>query len=118
MATPLRNAIFGRCPRCGGGRLFVGFLKVASACDNCDLDFSGQDSADGPAVFIMMIVGFIVAGLALWVELAYEPPVWLHLVLWVPTILFLSIGALRPLKGLFIGVQYKYRSIETTPGEE
>ena len=83
---------------------------MAGSCDFCGMDFAGHDAADGPAVFIMMFVGFIVAGLALWLELAFEPPVWVHLALWIPVILILSLGALRPLKGLFIGVQYKFRS--------
>ena len=100
----------GRCPRCGEGRLFDGFLTVAPQCANCGLDFSFADSGDGPAVFIMMIVGFIVVGLALFVEFNFHPPYWVHAVLWIPLVLGLSIGLLRPLKGLMIAQQYKQKA--------
>jgi uncharacterized protein (DUF983 family) len=100
----------GRCPRCGEGRLFAGFLTVAPSCANCGLDFAFADSGDGPAVFIMMIVGFIVVGLALVVEFTFHPPYWLHALIWVPLVLGLSIGLLRPLKGLMIAQQYRHRA--------
>ncbi len=110
--SPIKFATFGRCPRCGRGHLFAGYLLVADKCDVCALDLGGEDAADGPAVFIMLIVGFIVAGLALWLELAHEPPTWVHMLIWPPVILVLCLGALRPFKGAFIGVQYKYRSVD------
>ena len=100
----------GRCPRCGQGRLFDGFLTVAPRCAICGLDFSFADSGDGPAVFIMMIVGFIVVGLALFVEFTFHPPYWLHAILWIPLVLGLAIGLLRPLKGMMIAQQYKHRA--------
>ena len=100
----------GRCPRCGEGRLFDGFLTVAPRCQNCGLDFSFADSGDGPAVFIIMIVGFIVVGLALFVEFTFHPPYWLHAVIWIPLVLGLSIGLLRPLKGLMIAQQYRHKA--------
>lgn len=96
----------GRCPRCGEGRLFTGYIQVAPSCSNCGLDFAFADSGDGPAVFIMMIVGFIVVGLALWVEFTFGPPYWVHVVLWVPLVLGLALGLLRPLKGWLIAQQY------------
>lgn len=102
----------GRCPRCGEGHLFNGFLDVKPECSNCGLDLSFADSGDGPAVFIMMIVGFIVVGLALFVEFTFHPPYWLHALIWVPLILGLSIGMLRPLKGLMIAQQYRHRAAE------
>jgi len=100
----------GRCPRCGEGRLFKGFLEVAPRCPACGLDFSFADSGDGPAVFIMMIVGFIVVGLALYVEFTFSPPYWVHAVLWIPLVIGLSLGLLRPLKGFLIAQQYKHRA--------
>ena len=100
----------GRCPRCGEGLLFDGFLTVAPRCQNCGLDFSFADSGDGPAVFIMMIVGFIIVGLALVVEFTFHPPYWLHAIIWIPLVLGLSIGLLRPLKGLMIAQQYRHRA--------
>ena len=102
----------GRCPRCGEGHLFEGFLTVAPHCQNCGLDYSFADSGDGPAVFIMMIVGFIVVGLALIVEFNFHPPYWVHAIIWIPLVLGLSIGLLRPLKGLMIAQQYRHRASE------
>jgi uncharacterized protein (DUF983 family) len=107
---PTATGMRGRCPRCGEGRLFKGFLEVQPRCEVCGLDLSFADSGDGPAIFIMMIVGFIVVGLALVVEFTFSPPYWVHVVLWVPLILGLSIGLLRPLKGFLIAQQYKHRA--------
>ncbi len=76
------------------------------------LDLAFADSGDGPAVFIMMIAGFIVVGLALWTEVTYSPPYWVHAVLWIPLTLFLTIGLLRPLKGWLIAQQYKHKARE------
>jgi uncharacterized protein (DUF983 family) len=107
-ATGLR----GRCPRCGEGRLWNGFLALQPRCQNCGLDYSFADSGDGPAVFVIMIVGFIVVGLALVVEFTISPPYWVHVILWVPLVLGLSIGMLRPLKGFMIAQQYRHRAAE------
>ena len=109
---PTATGMRGRCPRCGEGRLFSGFLGVQPRCQACGLDFSFIDSGDGPAVFIIMIVGFIVVGLALYVEFTFAPPLWVHALLWVPLILGLSIGLLRPLKGFLIAQQYRHRAEE------
>lgn len=92
--------------------MFSGYLKVADSCENCGLDFSGHDSADGPVVPIMLIVGFAVAGGALWLEFSQQPPIWLHLVIWLPVVLILSFGLLRPFKAFFIGAQFKYRAVD------
>ena len=108
--SPILNAVFGNCPRCGGGRLFSGYLKVSVKCPACGLDYNNHDAADGPVVPIMLIVGFLSAGGALWLELAFYPPTWVHLIIWLPMILLLSIALLRPFKALFIGAQFKFRS--------
>lgn len=100
------------CPRCGEGKLFAGFLTVPSACAVCGLDYAFADAGDGPAVFIMMIAGFLVVGLALFVEVTFQPPYWVHAVLWIPLTLFLTIGLLRPLKGWLIAQQYKHKARE------
>ena len=110
--TILAAGVRGRCPRCGRGRLFRGFLELAPSCDSCGLDYSFADSGDGPAVFIILIVGFLVVGLALWVEFAFCPPYWVHIAIWVPLILGLSIGLLRPLKGMFVAIQYRNKAAE------
>lgn len=111
-ADPVRAGLLGRCPRCGEGKLFAGFLTVAPRCTRCDLDFAFIDSGDGPAVFVILIIGFVVCGLALWVEVAFNPPLWVHFVLWLPAILALALPLLRALKGLMIALQYKHRAAE------
>src|SRR5712692_9765009 len=97
--SPYMAGLAGRCPRCGKGRLFSGFLTVKPRCEACGLDFGFADSGDGPAVFVILIAGFIVAGLALVTEVKYEPPLWVHALLWGPVILLVTLGPLRPLKG-------------------
>lgn len=109
---PLRTGLAGRCPRCGQGRLFKGYLTTRPSCSNCGLDFDFADSGDGPAVFIIMIVGFVVVGLALAVEMSMRPPIWVHMMLWLPLTLILGLGLLRPLKGLMIAQQYKHSAQE------
>ena len=109
---PIATGLRGRCPRCGRGHLFKGYLKVRPACEACGLDFTFIDSGDGPAFFAMTIVGIVVVGLAMWVEFTYEPPIWLHMLLWVPLTLILSLGLVRPLKGLMIALQYHNKAEE------
>ena len=107
-----RAILLGRCPRCGRGRLFSGYLSPAAECAECGLDFSRFNAGDGPAVFVILIVGAIVAGGALLVEVAYQPPYWLHAVIWGPAVLLLSVGLLRPLKAALMVLQYKHRAEE------
>jgi uncharacterized protein (DUF983 family) len=111
--------LVGRCPRCGKGRLFQGFLTLRPCCESCGLDFSFVDSADGPAFFVMFFSGFIVAGSALAVEILYAPPYWVHALLWGPLILITAILPLRPVKGLLIALQYQNKAEESrfTGGE-
>lgn len=97
----------GRCPRCGDGRLFSGFITVPPRCEVCGLDFAFADSGDGPAVFIALFAGFVVLGIALWTEVTYHPPMWLHMVLFLPLTLIVCLGMLRPLKGVMIALQYR-----------
>lgn len=119
---PVRAGLSGRCPRCGEGRLFRGFLAVGDRCGNCRLDYSFADAGDGPAVFVILIIGFIVVGLALWMEVNHNPPLWLHFMLWIPLTLVLSLAALRMLKGLLIVLQYRNKAaegrLESAPGRE
>ncbi|WP_349359652.1 DUF983 domain-containing protein [Stappia sp.] len=109
---PSRTGLRGRCPRCGQGALFRGFLTVRERCSNCGLAYDFADAGDGPAVLIIMVVGFVVVGLALWLELAVQPPIWVHLLLWIPLIVALALGMLRPLKGLMIAHQYRHNARE------
>ncbi|WP_416899015.1 MAG: DUF983 domain-containing protein [Minwuia sp.] len=105
--SPFRAGLACRCPRCGEGRLYGGFLAVATGCDVCDLDYSKVDSGDGPAVFVIFIIGAVAAALALWVEFNFEPPVWVHVIYLLPLVLGGSLVLLRPMKALLIALQYK-----------
>ena len=87
--------------------MYKGFLTLASRCDACGLDFGFADAGDGPAVFVILIVGFLVVGAALLVEVNYEPPLWLHALLWPPLLLILALGLLRLLKGGLVSLQFR-----------
>lgn len=110
--SPLVTGITGRCPRCGKGRLFEGFLALRPCCETCGLDFSFIDAGDGPAVFVIFFAGFVVVGAALIVEALYQPPFWLHALLWGPLILLTTLGPLRPMKGLLVALQYRNKAAE------
>ena len=112
LRTPLLRGIAGRCPRCGKGRLFSGFLSIAPRCEACGLDYSFADSADAPAFFVMFFAGFLVAGSALVVEVLYEPPYWMHALLWTPLILVTTIAPLRPMKGVMVALQFHHKAAE------
>jgi uncharacterized protein (DUF983 family) len=104
---PFKAGLTCSCPRCGQGRLFDGLVKIRPACSNCGLDYSFADSGDGPAVFVIMIIGFIVVGLALWLEVNYSPPIWLQLIIWIPLAIVLCLWLLRVMKATLIALQYK-----------
>jgi len=110
--STLWAGIAGRCPSCHRGKLYSGYLTLAPKCDVCGLDYSFADSGDGPAVFIILIAGFLVVGSALIVEVLYQPPLWLHALLWLPLILATTLLPLRPLKGLMIALQYHHKAAE------
>lgn len=110
--SPFSAGLNGRCPRCGEGRMFAGYLKVRPSCAACGLDFSFADSADGPAVFIMLFAGFAILGGALWLDITYEPPVWVHLAIWLPLAAILCLALLRPMKGIAIALQYANKAEE------
>lgn len=120
MTKPLIDSLGGSivaglgcaCPRCGKGKLFCGFLTLRPRCEVCGLDYGFADAGDGPAVFIMFLAGFIVVGAALVTEALYHPPYWVHAVLWLPLILIVTLGLLRPMKGLMIALQYYHKAEE------
>src|SRR5579862_1665092 len=107
--SPLRVALQCRCPRCGQGKLYSGLLSVAPRCAECGLDLAAQDAGDGPAVFVILILGAIVVALAILVEITFEPPMWVHLVLWTPFIIGGAILLLRLLKAWLIAMQFRHR---------
>jgi uncharacterized protein (DUF983 family) len=110
-----RSAMRGiacKCPRCGKGKLYQGFLSLRPACENCGLDYAFIDAGDGPAVFIILIAGAIVVGTALIVEIKYQPPYWVHAVLWLPLILATTLLPLRSMKALLIALQFHHKAAE------
>ena len=104
----LTAALRCRCPRCGKGKLYNGLLSVAPRCAVCGLDLAAQDAGDGPAVFVVLILGALVVGLAILVEIKFAPPMWVHIVLWTPVVIGGSIVMLRPLKAWLIAMQYRH----------
>ena len=110
---PIRQAmlrgLLGRCPHCGRGKLFRAFLKVADECTECGQDFSHQQADDAPAYFVILVVGHIVVPLALSVEVAFAPPYWLQLSIWLPVTLGLSLALLPPFKGAIVAWQWAHR---------
>jgi uncharacterized protein (DUF983 family) len=105
-AAPFLAGLAGRCPNCGQGKLFDGFLKVAPRCAACGFDLTKADSGDGPSVFVIFIAGFIAAFGILWTEITFRPPLWVHFVVWLPIAAALCLGLLRPMKGLMIAAQF------------
>jgi uncharacterized protein (DUF983 family) len=101
-----------KCPRCGEGGLYAGFVTLRPNCERCGLDYAFIDTGDGPAIFIIMIAGAIVVGAALIVEVKYQPPFWLHAVLWLPLILATTLLPLRSMKSLLIALQFHHKASE------
>jgi len=105
-------ALFGLCPRCGARTLFAGPIKFAETCSGCELDFGKFNVGDGPAAFLTMIVGAVIVILALTLQLAVEPPWWVHVLLWVPLTTLGVIGGLRLAKGALMWSEYKQKAGE------
>lgn len=110
--SPLKTGIVGVCPRCGRGRLFSGFLSVAPACHHCGLSFAFADAGDGAAWFVMLVAGVAAVGGALFAELQWQPPYWVHAVIALPLGLILPLALLRPAKGILINQQYRMKAEE------
>ena len=106
LPSPFTSGLKCRCPRCGEGALYSGFLTTRPACQSCGLDYDFADAGDGPAVFVILFIGFLIVGLALYVEFTFEPPYWVHALLWIPLTLITALGLLRPLKATLIALQY------------
>jgi uncharacterized protein (DUF983 family) len=109
---PLAAGFRGKCPRCGQGNMFNGWITLRDQCQVCDLDYDFADSGDGPAVFITFFAGFIAVGAALWLEIAYQPPYWVHAAVSLPIILVTCLVPLRPLKGWLIARQFQMDATE------
>ncbi len=111
--SPIAVGLACKCPHCGRGALYDGFLTVAERCADCGADLGKADSGDGPAFFIIFILGFIVVPLALLVEAQFAPPMWVHLAIWPVVILGGALALLRPMKGVLIALQYHHRASES-----
>ena len=113
LPTVTESALRGlacRCPRCGRGKLFAGFLTLRPNCEACGLDYAFTDVGDGAAIFVIMISGAIVVTSALIVEVKYQPSFWLHAALWLPLVLATTLWPLRAMKSLLIALQYHHKA--------
>lgn len=110
--SPAHVGVRGRCPRCGQGHLFKGFLTLAPSCEVCGLDYSFADPADGPAFFVICFACVPSVAFAMWLEIAYTAPYWVHLFTTLPLLLLTCIPPLRPLKGWLVASQYIYKAEE------
>ena len=115
--TPIATALFGLCPRCSAGTLYRGLAGFAPACRACRLDYAAFNVGDGPAAFLILIVGGLVTGLAIALELGASPPFWIHFLLWLPLTVVLVIGSLRLAKGLLLALEYRHRAREGRAAE-
>ena len=106
------NALKCRCPACRQGQIYDHGLSMSTRanCSVCGHDFANSDTADGPAVFLIFVLGFLLVPLAIWLEVTVGPPLWVHGVLWTAVVLVLTLGMLRPVKAYVLGLQYLYRS--------
>jgi uncharacterized protein (DUF983 family) len=109
--APLAAAAAGACPRCHSKSRFDGWIRFAPSCSSCGLDFSAFNVGDGPAAFLILIVGAILTAGAIVVELAFEPAFWVHFV-WIPLGLALTVYGLRFGKALLLAQEYRHRAGE------
>ena len=107
--TAMKRGFRGRCPRCGEGKLFRAYLKVADKCTACGLDFTPHRADDLPAYLVIVIVGHIVVPTVLWIETDYSPPVWLQLSIYLPMTLILSLLLVQSVEGTVVGLQWALR---------
>ena len=110
--SPLWAALTCRCPRCGKGKVLQGLLTVAPRCAICDLDLHAEDVGDGPAAFVILILGALIVFGAAMVELKLAPPFWVHLVLWPPIALGGTLLLQRSLKAWLIAMQYRHHLLD------
>lgn len=109
---PVASGLKGRCPECGEGLLFKGFLSFARDCEACGADFSDEDAGDGPAVFVIFIVGIFIVPLALAFQLITQAPTWLTLVIWTPIIILACLFLLRLLRGVMFNLAWVTKARE------
>jgi uncharacterized protein (DUF983 family) len=103
--SPLNTGLRGRCPRCGKGAIFDGFLALKQRCDVCGLDLSAADTGDGPSFFASFLGSVVALGVAVYAQIAYEPPIWVYAIIVVLSAAFV-VSLIRPLKGLLTALQF------------
>jgi uncharacterized protein (DUF983 family) len=108
----LQAALRCRCPRCGKGKLFTGLLTLQPACPVCGLDFGQADTGDAGAVIVIIVLGAFVLVMAFWVEFRFNPPLWVHAILWPAVTLPLAVLITRPMKAALVAVQFRTRPNE------
>ena len=105
-------ALFGLCPACGGKTLFAGPVAFAEKCRACGLDYGKFNVGDGPAAFLTLIIGALITGLALWLDVSLHPPFWVHIILWVPITAFAVVYGLRMAKAALLHAEYTRKAGE------
>lgn len=110
--SPIETGLKGRCPVCGEGTLFKGFLEFALRCEACHADFTNEDAGDGPAVFVIFIVGIFVIPMALGFSMILGAPMWLTLLVWIPIIIIVCLALLRLMRGVMFNLQWKHEALE------
>ena len=110
LAESAMRGLACKCPRCGNGRLYAGFLDLRPNCEACGLDYAFIDSGDGPAIFVILIAGAVVVGCVLVVEIKYQPPFWPYALLLLLLILATTLLPLRAMKALMIALQFHHKA--------
>jgi uncharacterized protein (DUF983 family) len=105
--APAEVALKGLCPRCGSQTLFAGFARFAPRCSVCDLDFSNFNVGDGPAAFLTLVIGALITLFAVIVELSFEPPFLVHILLWLPLTVAAVLASLRIAKAWLMSAEYR-----------
>ena len=108
----IRSGWKGLCPRCGKGRMFTSWLKIAKRCEACDLDYRFAAPDDGPAFFSLCIIALPLIAIVVWIELAFQPPYWVHLLTSVPIMAVGTLLPLRPIKGWLVASQFVNKAQE------
>lgn len=113
VSDAIKSGLKCRCPRCGKGKMFSGYLKVASSCSNCGLDLSGENAGDGAVPFIILLIGAIGVGLGAFLELKFSPPIWVLIAIVFPVVIGGTLAVMQPVKGILIALQYKNSAGDT-----